>query len=233
MPNPGTSRTQVTAARQAARGRYWAPLATGRKWLGGGNPRCLRRGFILTFVASLAVGRRRQRKRRPDDPENSLVLSRRIPGSGGRTALRRRRRPRDARVAPQSAAGSHCTGAQPRWCPLASRAVRRLSRPDLHTGFVASTQVSSGFSSVPRRRCGGGIRPRLDQQRLIELRLDLGARTLNDAEIAAVHVVGETVRPSLQSAEFDLAVETRREERVVERVAFADVVGLGRSKPMS
>jgi len=29
----------------------------------------------------------------------------------------------------RTAATSHCAGAQPRWCPLASRAVRRSSRP--------------------------------------------------------------------------------------------------------
>ena len=36
-----------------------------KEWPGRGTPRCLRRAFMLTLVASLAVGPRRQRKRRP------------------------------------------------------------------------------------------------------------------------------------------------------------------------
>src|SRR4051812_9691518 len=37
----------------------------------------------------------------------------------------------------------------PRWCPPASRAVRRSSWPDLHTGFGTATQLLSGISSQP------------------------------------------------------------------------------------
>jgi hypothetical protein len=35
-----------------------------KEWPDGGTPRSLRRGFMLTAIASLAVGRRRQCKRR-------------------------------------------------------------------------------------------------------------------------------------------------------------------------
>jgi len=76
------------------------------------------------------------------------------PGYGGRTALRRRRRPLDARVAPVDG-----TSAQPRWCPLASRAVERSCRPDLHTDSQRQHKwrlVVLAAAGIPR---GGRVRP--------------------------------------------------------------------------